>query len=914
MRLIGFRKPLTSILAAIGAIVLCVGTGLSTFYFYENATATSEAADVADDIRQNQTFGTNDDSTTSTTTYYDVYFMPQMVDLASDSAAWEVGSGLSFEADEVTTISVDGVSKPNYSRLPSDKYLYYKPVSLTDTSYDFDTSHQGLNSTLNYDSDLGKWVPAYGYMDPTTADDWGEVTSLGTLKNDAVTSYSNSAAVWQEDIEAEVLPLTIRKFSNVSTICQEMIESVGVPATCLYDCMDTMYQLEFCAWSVTHVKTSYSVLSSTTHYPFEVAGSFPTDFEHAYFGTTLDLYADDAIYINGTPSLFFYPVYSTGKGYYEKNDGVSDTTIEDGLKVQLTTNVTFDEKTETYTITKEDSWSDDYRHSIYFCYDKKYTEAIVDVNTDAEGYEAYQGVSLSGVECYRLSDVRIDNDESEEGLNNYHSGVALAKGSICLAADPSYSGGWTGSWVDITYTDEEGTQSRVMVNDEVGTFNIYIFSLANDSSSTYQSFTSLQTQLILKAISDPNVPPYIEPYKSYDCDVIGSSSSWTYGSRDYFVVFEKVYEPRLIAGPTKTFDYESSASEEMALIRQAASGVEKNSLSYDGVTFDFDNDYVTYDYTSPNTKYTYRFTDYFFSFQLARYDKYDSYSVDTRDDDLTATDLGYSKPTNTYRYSDNTTSTEEYKSDSLFVSLMDEYETIYGTTDTAYESYLESFKQDFNRLGIYVDGDFKSLASLEKATTLGGVTVDSNYEDYLIYAVTTMQNLIRPLVSGVYNLYVHVNFTNYQPTSLDVWGHRRHNFFVNVNDSPDSTTKASGSNYVDITNYSYRYSTYYYLLSYIMPGDTYYYYTTKETDGTTTTTRSEITFLDILLSYHNEGKCLRDRVTGKYITYQDYYAYSKGATTSTANLFQITGNHVLEAVAEPTWASNTTSSSAEALL
>lgn len=929
----GFKKHLTGLLVALGAIVLSVGTGFSTFYFYEAATASTSAEDVVDDVRQNQTFGTDDDSISNTSIYYDVYFMPQMVDLTdySDSTtdAW---SSVSYTNITVSTSTGATKTVKNYSSLPADDKLFYKPVSLTDESITYfstvtvDSVAVGnLNSTINYDpyvnytddagtKTTGMWVPAYGYMDPDTRQYWDEeiITDTSLTDNTKRTGYattsdsgSNGGSAQWEKHTGYVYPLTYRKFTNVKNITQEMLETVGVPRACLYDRVSDMYQLAFCSWSSSYISTSYTLYNKTYgNYPFEVSGSFPINFEIAYFGTSLDLYEEDSIYINGTPSIFFYPVYSTGKGYYElDSNNSSAANTRDAIRGN-TINSSGD---------SEESLGSGYKHSTFLCYDSEYTTNLQSASTST--------VSLSSVRCYRLSDVTF---------STAHTGSATAAGATFLSTDPSYSGAWEGNWETIDYGG-----SPLVINQNAGSFNIYVIVLTSNSDSSL-AFSTNQTNLILSVLASPTQQPYIQPFKSYDCDTI----SYGNGSRDYFIVMEKIYEPRLIAGQTKTFDYESDASEAMALIREAPTTVEKDSLYYDGATFDFDTTYETYDYTSPNTNYTYRFTDYFFSFQLAKNDKYDSYKVATVDDDQTTTQLGYNKPTATYRYSDGATATEDYKSDTLFISILEEYKVLYQySTDSdsykAYADYVDSFALDFQRLGIYVDGTFTPLASLKGIKTLGGVTVDSAYTDYLHYAVTTMQNLIRPLVSGIYNLYVHINFgSSCTPTSIDVWGHRRHNFFVNVNyvgdDGSPITTKVSGNNYIDITNYSYRYSSYYYLLSYIMPTDEYYVYGTTTTDSSGVTTGTTKTFLDILSTYHDAGYCLQDRVTGKYITYRDYKNYSdalaayssssSAGETATAlqpsdyNLFQITGNHVLEAVAEPTWASNTTSSSAEALL
>ena len=945
MNWLGFKKHLTGILVALGAIVLSVGTGFSTFYFYEAATASSSVNDVPDDIRENQTFGTNDDSITDTTKYYDVYFMPQMVDLTDYedtvdettssvvTTATDAWTGIKYTNLEVTTSSGKTKTVRNYETLPDRDTLFYRDVDLDDKSiaksFTSDpVTYTSLNSTINYDPSVdytddndtttqGMWVPAYGYMDPDTRKYWGEEVLSTTFEGNAATSSTGAnggTATWSS-YKGSVYPLTYRKYSNVRKITNDMLAQVGTPKACMYDCMTTMYKLAFCSWSVSYISGSYKYYSNKTddytdtatnwpgNYPFEVSGSFPTNFEIAYFGTSLDLYEEKAVYINGTPTLFFYPVYSTGKGYYELNkDGYGKDAI----------------RTNYYTGGNQvvESLPEGYKNPTFLPYDTTNTNSISSIKSG-------DSTPLANVECYRYSNINFTSKAEAYTDEN----------AISFSTDPGVNGSrsWLGTWHPIYY---EG--SPFIINRNTGVFNIYVFVLVSTSSSE-TAFTSDETELIINCMIDPDVEPYVQPYESYDCETITVDSNY----RDYFIVFEKVYEPRLIAGPTKTFDYESTGSINTPVIREEPTGIEKDSFSCSDITFDFENDYVTYDYTSPNTGYTYRFTDYFFSFTLAKNDAYNSYIVSPVNESST---YSYSIPEIQYV---NASAAEQYKSKSILISILEEYNVLYkyehtSTSYLAYEAYVESFALDFQRLGVYISGKFTCLADLEKVTTVNGVTSASlGYTNYLEYAVTTMQNLIRPLEIGVYNLAVHINYdtTSHRPSTIDVWAHKKHNYFVNVNGTDkgteatqDSTSSSSGdvSYYANVTDYDYQYSSYYYLLSYIMPTDEYNYKVTTTVDGTESTTTSTTTFLQILSNYHQQGKCLQDRVTGKYITYQDYQNYSdalaeysssiSAGLTATApqasayNLFQITGNHILQAVAEPSWVTSYSSSSAEALL
>lgn len=538
-----FRKFSFLAFIVVVSLGVLVGYGFSDFLFGGVATAPSTTIEnvdsFVDPIRQNAVFNEPGDVGSVGTKYYDVYFMAQ---------------------------SINGGAK--------------------------DTNNDGV---LNN----------YGYYDvPDGYSNNENIAHFGAFygENDEGSFY---------DLPANLALDTNRyfkKLENVAEVSTYQMEEIGEPKiNRVFDGNSTAsnggWQLEFVCWT-----TSPMAIYGSDNNPwpsvtydnglqgYKVYSWYPgtddTTFSTFYTNSLLSIYDTgdgtnenndgDAVYlINGRKSIFVYPVYSVGKDYSTSQTNRNMNTIVDSLQLR---NYSQDSSSSNY------SDPIDAKTPIFDGQLTSELNSIQEIN-DARNYK-----------IFRLDNILFEKDDSNKYL---------------LAVDRSMNG-WKGDKFLVTKTDDGYQSTKPMTNSQAtdysndfidtafdfhknisGLFNVYIVSKCNFSGNGrgYNSHEEALAAAKNRGITADDAryidnffeSKNIKEYKTVDCDMIVTTQGqitindyWLLGysynfadAWDYYIVYERVYEPRLVGGTTTGgFDY--SLNNDFAFTRVGATGEDKD--------------------------------------------------------------------------------------------------------------------------------------------------------------------------------------------------------------------------------------------------------------------------------------------------------------------------------------------------
>lgn len=280
---------------------------------------------------------------------------------------------------------------------------------------------------------------------------------------------------------------------------------------------------------------------------FVVAGYYPyhDSFRSFYSNTTLSTYDSYAKDFDGdgvSNDLVLYPIYTTGKNYFYSQRDTGNANLRDSLTVQVGS--------------------------------KSYTPVY-------DGYLS-NGLSLSKGENNHNSDMmdtwvyRLDNFEAD--------------GDCSISLDIDFSkGSWNNHIHEVDAFRYGAGGVAVQGNDGIfenvsGRFNMYIVVLAVDHASGYQTDQYLIKDSDWQEIKSDLENMSVSTYFIDVSPVTWSKSSWQIGDmlweryndyRSVAIVLERLYEPRLIGGPTKALEYDSKGSRDMPFVR-IGEGADKN--------------------------------------------------------------------------------------------------------------------------------------------------------------------------------------------------------------------------------------------------------------------------------------------------------------------------------------------------
>lgn len=538
-----FRKFSFLAFIVVVSLGVLVGYGFSDFLFGGVATAPSTTIEnvdsFVDPIRQNAVFNEPGDLGSVGTKYYDVYFMAQ---------------------------SINGGAKDTNNDGVLDNYSYYEVPD-------------GYSNNEN----IAHFGAFYGENDDRSFYDLPANLALDTNRY-------------------------FKKLENVAEVSTYQMEEIGEPKiNRVFDGNSTIdnggWQLEFVCWT-----TSPMAIYGSDNNPwpsvtydnglqgYKVYSWYPgtddTTFSTFYTNSLLSIYDTgdgtnenndgDAVYlINGRKSIFVYPVYSVGKDYASTKTIGMDTVV-DSLQLRKYDKNAKDQETFPKPIATQMP-----------IFDGKLTNEL----------QEYIKSSDSNSNKYRV--FRFDNISfTKDDVDNY---------KYVVTVDRSEASGWVGDKFLITDTDtgyklenlsggssdytSEYFNDGLKSNQYAGLYNIYIVSKTfvtsenfdDDSESKYDlenNYTSFMNNNLIDEFFENN---NIKIYDSIDCDVfvprgivydetwywpyIKSNFRYTYW--DYYVIYERVYEPRLVGGTTTGgFDY--SLNNDYAFTRVGATGEDKD--------------------------------------------------------------------------------------------------------------------------------------------------------------------------------------------------------------------------------------------------------------------------------------------------------------------------------------------------
>lgn len=529
-----FRKFSFLAFIVVVSLGVLVGYGFSDFLFGGVATAPSTTIEnvdsFVDPIRQNAVFNEPGDVGSVGTKYYDVYFMAQ---------------------------SINGGAKDTNNDGVLDNYGYYDVPD-------------GYSTNEN----IAHFGAFYGENDDGSFYDLPSNLALDTNRY-------------------------FKKLENVAEVSTYQMEEIGEPKiNRVFDGNSTIdnggWQLEFVCWT-----TSPMAIYGSDNNPwpsvtydnglqgYKVYSWYPgtddTTFSTFYTNSLLSIYDTgdgtnenndgDAVYlINGRKSIFVYPVYSIGKDYASTKTIGMDTVVDSLQLRKYPENAT---QSSTY-------------ESKMPVYDGQLTSQLQSaLGGDSDSYKIF----------------RFDNIKfTDEDVNQYKYVITVDR------AEP----GWVGDKILITDTDSgyllkewsgsvdhtfEIFNEAFKFNRYSGLYNIYIVSKSYVTSNSFSSYddalnnlkSSINTFMDTEKIKTFFNNNSINIYDSIDCDVLVprgivydehwywpySKYNFRYTYWDYYIVYERVYEPRLIGGTTTGgFDY--SLNNDFAFTRVGATGEDKD--------------------------------------------------------------------------------------------------------------------------------------------------------------------------------------------------------------------------------------------------------------------------------------------------------------------------------------------------
>lgn len=616
-----FRSFFFSMLAIIFVFGVSISIAYGEWLFDPEITNTDvdnnniQPSFNADPIRENTILNDGHDVYDAGTQYYDVYFMAQAV---------------SYDKFLTLDGQIDGVD-----------------------NYQFDTSKS----------------PTYYNVSSTDTDTHKYAMSYGTFKEDD--SNGTLGALLTADINQD-FNRYFKRFRNVAELSTEQMDELGNPECFLFDSQSEdkkwsgMWRLSFLCWTPAisevsnlyynsrksdwdtspdyfQMSTSAPTSGDTTEisnydnysdfFPSDygitnfgqVTGWYPEDnseFTTFYTNTVLSNYDDSAIYVNGRKSIFVYPVYTVGKNYVDKS---------------------YADRVDSIVLTEMDGSNNNVRTMYQASYDGYLTNRIR--NSPDVIDNKIQGSTSPRISIYTFNDIVFDASYLSSTTNTLRIRNDINRNSNM----------WLGANHDI------GDVNLYSVGS--GRFNIYLVvkekfyeerrRSTNQNSSDLNDalneadFTPNETNDIINAFQSKGygLYSYLEDNVGYqfwagDYDLWSGGYAHRYTVRDYLIYFERIYDSRLVAGPTAMVDYDSQASIDATFTRRGNGTSLLDSDSKDryrlrNVRLNSETlihyDLPNYTYTDSNGyEHTYRLTfpgNYFGVMVLPEYDFKYTYTI-----------------------------------------------------------------------------------------------------------------------------------------------------------------------------------------------------------------------------------------------------------------------------------------------
>lgn len=573
----------------------------------------------------------------------------------------------------------------------------------------------------------------------------------------------------------------------------------------------------------------------------KVDGFYPysDSFTPFYMNTSLDLYEKNVKVVNGRKTLFLYPVFSTGKNYFDFYRGNKGDQIKDLITV-----------TTQYDISKY--------NKTYYTYFNGTVTGLVNKNENENVYDVYS-----------LDNFIIKQDELKDDASPKLGSITIKNDINRDSSDKAWAG--EGDFVH-TVKDEQGNPLNLLnmsgdKNLQSGRYNIYIFvkhstSYAFHDDAEERAITADEVSSINSDMKNNNRIRY--------SSIAGQAYMVTHGFgfyadyRDYYVYFERIYEPRIIGGPTLDLNYDSELSKSLQFLRKGSSGNDNNRYQRRGVELQGDN-WIEYPLSGGRTLL---FKDYYFGVMLNPEVSFTSYAFDLVEDGPDTDYAAAGFPSITYQDQNGVDKVEYYKSESIF------------------ETYNPDAYDDDNA-DVKIRND-----STGEETKYDGTGTQS-------FVLIKPKN-IDTTGKGIYNIVIDIKYPLDEdgsdekklivPTSVIFYGYKLSNLFVNIMETDENGEVEMGhtqggthyEHFVNTDVYEYTRTNYYELANVTLDD----VFTAK--DDSTKTLR------EILTELKEDGKCLEDLVTSRYITLENLDPDNKNYIP-----FTIQKNYVFKIVSIP---------------
>ena len=636
------------------------------------------------------------------------------------------------------------------------------------------------------------------------------------------------------------------KFENRAEISISDLKNIPNPKNNLVDGNNWPKDgsgLRFAGWMVYPYDIYFK--ESGSHSLNQVYGWYPSDssipaFELFNSNALLSTYDTIAINVNGKKSLFLFPLFTTNKNYYEQRNQRPQN-VRDSISIQ-----------------KKDLNGKNLGEN-YFIYSSDLSQGLrtsLGLETSDTSVNVFQINNYTiDSKDYNDPNIRIDiindmdrNDRSWEGNGNFYQygGKHYVQNTDTFGDnfDLKKSSGRFNIYLIIKEAYDSNSGSHLSSHD-------YNFNFGNNT------FSNTDIQTIDSFFFNNNIGKYISFNLGTYVSRHESSDFWgwdTYGdTRDYYIYYERLYEPRLIGGETNELDYDSERSISDHFVRQGTEGYLKDRYELTGVNLDGS---ATIELSISNER-TMLIPNYYFGVQLTQENFFTTYTFAFKDESQNQTpEWPKLKLEN-----DGELIEQPFSSSSMF--------RIYDP-DIDHDIYIRES-----------NGEVKTLQ-------------EANYD----FDANPIE-LIKPInegndAIGIYTITVDVEYGEdgsgrTVPKTIYIYGYRLSNIFVNICDDETFKTGLSlggdrNNNFVDTSSYSYRKDNYYQLQT-----------LTLEDRFTDTNDSNEITLGEILTNLSSQNKCLQELVTHRYITYE-----SLDPNNSQYDPFVIRKNYVFMIVDKPT--------------
>ena len=367
---------------------------------------------------------------------------------------------------------------------------------------------------------------------------------------------------------------------DVSVLYASDVLSIGEPKTTLKDSNREGYNIVFNGWALTNNIGNYSGLNNnsvTGNFPFN--GSSPVNLMS--YGSSIELfinrfkdaegnnlYGTDLNTDDNNYDLYLYPIYTTGKCM------VNSSSKNNPIRVEY-----YAYEDENNTDINGDGSAD------YSIFNQYY------MNEGAALNSSLDAKFNTDITCYYLSPVNLDSiTHLEFKYAQYNLGT--------------FAGSW-GKWTDITYgnnnnfINENDEMLSRLTSNGVGNGKYSVFSFVKvTKTKDYNSETEANLNAAKFTDEESTFIDSLLENDSYVClsaDAFSVTFSTFLNNYRYYInvnfYFTRLYEPKLIGGPTNSLSYDSEHAKEYKFVLDSNYA---NVYSIDNVKFDPDGTYMPY--------------------------------------------------------------------------------------------------------------------------------------------------------------------------------------------------------------------------------------------------------------------------------------------------------------------------------